>query len=235
VPDEISFTPLTRGPTRGLALRSMDAVSVARPEALGGRRWTTPQAPDLLSLVTCGVDRSPGVMGLKEPGHGETSDGSNLDALADESAHTESIPGVTQRRTNDVASAAGQSMSPSGGGDNPRVPLPVRSASALLLLYQGSVTGGRDQVDRSGAGIMIRWEYAHLSAGFDGVTQQWSVTMRVPGREMEKRSVTGVGWISQILNELGHEGWELISRDATGTSGNDFVTGWQFILKRPGG
>jgi len=46
--------------------------------------------------------------------------------------------------------------------------------------------------------------------------------------------VTGVGWISQILNEIGHDGWELISRDATGTSGNDFVTGWQFILKRPG-
>jgi hypothetical protein len=102
-----------------------------------------------------------------------------------------------------------------------------------LLLYGATVNGGRHEEDESGAVVMTRWEYAHLSAGFDGVTQQWTVTMRVPGREMEKRLVTGVGWISQILNELGHDGWELISRDATGTSGNDFVTGWQFILKRP--
>jgi hypothetical protein len=77
------------------------------------------------------------------------------------------------------------------------------------------------------------WEYAHVSAGFDGGTQKWTVTMRVPGRDMEKRSAAGVGWISEILNELGHEGWEMITRDATGTSGNDFVTGWQFIFKRP--
>lgn len=80
---------------------------------------------------------------------------------------------------------------------------------------------------------MRRWEYAHISAGFDGVTQQWTITLRIPSREIEKRLARGVGWISDILNELGSDEWELVSRVSTGTSGNDFVTGWQFILKRP--
>jgi hypothetical protein len=104
-----------------------------------------------------------------------------------------------------------------------------------LLLYRSSISATEHRHAEGGGSTMIRWEYAHLSAGFDGVTQQWTVTMRVPGRDIEKRLVTGVGWISQILNELGHEGWEMVSRDATGTSGKDFVTGWQFILKRPAG
>jgi hypothetical protein len=104
-----------------------------------------------------------------------------------------------------------------------------------MLLYGSSVSDSGRRQDETGGKTMIRWEYAHLSAGFDGATQQWTVTMRVPGRDIEKRLVTGVGWISQILNELGHDGWEMVSRDATGTSGNDFVTGWQFILKRPAG
>jgi hypothetical protein len=143
---------------------------------------------------------------------------------------------ITPCVADEIVGAAAPSMpTPSGPVQGPEPPPTRSAATALLLLYGASVNGGHETLDRSGAGIMIRWEYAHLSAGFDGVTQQWTVTMRVPGRDMEKRSVTGVGWISQILNELGHEGWELISRDATGTSGNDFVTGWQFILKRPTG
>jgi len=77
------------------------------------------------------------------------------------------------------------------------------------------------------------WEYAHLSAGFDGPSQVWTLTLRVPGRETERRTATGIGWISEILNELGKDGWELVSRVSTGTGGNAFVTGWQFILKRP--
>jgi hypothetical protein len=80
---------------------------------------------------------------------------------------------------------------------------------------------------------MTRWQYAHVSAGFDGAAQQWTITLRIPSRAIEKRLARGVGWISDILNELGCEGWELVSRVSTGTSGNDFVTGWQFILKRP--
>lgn len=79
----------------------------------------------------------------------------------------------------------------------------------------------------------MKWEYAHLAAGFDGVTQQWALTLRIPGRAVEKRTATGVNWISQILNELGSDGWELIDRVATSTGGNAFVAGWQFILKRP--
>jgi len=77
------------------------------------------------------------------------------------------------------------------------------------------------------------WEYAHLSAGFDGPSQQWTLVLRVPGREIEKSVATGIGWISDVLNELGKDGWELVSRVATGTGGNTFVTGWQFIFKRP--
>jgi len=77
------------------------------------------------------------------------------------------------------------------------------------------------------------WEYAHVSAGFDGPSQVWTLTVRVPGFEPERRSATGIGWISEILNELGKDEWELVSRVATGTGGNSFVTGWQFILKRP--
>ena len=80
---------------------------------------------------------------------------------------------------------------------------------------------------------MTRWEYAHLSAGFDGLTRQWTLTLRVPGHEIEQRTARGIGWISDMLNELGHDGWELVNRVATGTGGNDFVTGWQFIFKRP--
>lgn len=80
---------------------------------------------------------------------------------------------------------------------------------------------------------MTRWEYAHVSAGFDGVAQQWTLKVPVPGREIEKRQTSGIGWISDILNELRQGGWELINRVATGTGGNDFVTGWQFIFKRP--
>ncbi len=80
---------------------------------------------------------------------------------------------------------------------------------------------------------MIPWEYAHVSAGFDGNSQLWALTMRVPGHELEKRTAGGVAWISEILNELGKDGWELVDRVATGTGGNAYVTGWQFILKRP--
>jgi hypothetical protein len=85
-------------------------------------------------------------------------------------------------------------------------------------------------------GLVTRWEAAHLSARFDGLTQQWTLTVRVPGREIEKRSAaSGVDWISDILNELGQEGWELVDRVATSTGGDAFVTGWQFIFKRPAG
>ena len=80
---------------------------------------------------------------------------------------------------------------------------------------------------------MTRWEYAHLSAGFDGLSQQWTLTLRLPGRDVEKRSASGVDWIGAILNELGQSGWELIDRTATSTGGNAFVAGWQFIFKRP--
>ncbi len=79
----------------------------------------------------------------------------------------------------------------------------------------------------------MRWEYAHVSAGFDGVTQKWALTLRIPGHDLEKRSAGGVGWIYDILNELGREGWEMIDRVATSTGGNTFVAGWQFIFKRP--
>jgi hypothetical protein len=79
----------------------------------------------------------------------------------------------------------------------------------------------------------MRWEYAHLAAGFDAVTQQWALTLRVPGRDTEKRSARGVNWISEILNELGKDGWEMIDRTATSTGGSTFVAGWQFIFKRP--
>jgi hypothetical protein len=74
-----------------------------------------------------------------------------------------------------------------------------------------------------------------VSAGFDGSTRQWALTIRVPGHEIEQRPASGIGWISDILNELGQDGWELVNRVATGTGGNDFVTGWQFIFKRPAG
>ena len=80
---------------------------------------------------------------------------------------------------------------------------------------------------------MTRWEYAHISAGFDGVTQVWALTLRIPGRDIEKRVASGIDWISGILNELGRDGWELVDRAATSTGGNAFVAGWQFLLKRP--
>jgi len=80
---------------------------------------------------------------------------------------------------------------------------------------------------------VTRWEYAHLAAGFDGGTQLWALTLRVPGREIERRSCSGIAWISEILNELGGQGWELVDRVATSTGGNAFVAGWQFIFKRP--
>ena len=79
---------------------------------------------------------------------------------------------------------------------------------------------------------MTRWEYAHLSAGFDGLSQQWTLTLRIPGRAVEKSSATGIGWINDTLNELGRDGWELVDRTATSTGGNTFVAGWQFIFKR---
>jgi hypothetical protein len=82
---------------------------------------------------------------------------------------------------------------------------------------------------------VTRWEYAHLSAGFDGGTQQWTLTVRVPGRDIERRFARGIEWISDILNELGQEGWELIDRVATSSGGNAFVAGWQFTFKRPAG
>jgi hypothetical protein len=80
---------------------------------------------------------------------------------------------------------------------------------------------------------MIRWEYAHLSAGFDAVSQKWTLTLRLPGLEAEKRTASGIGWVSAILNELGQKGWELIDRTATSTGGSAYVAGWQFIFKRP--
>ena len=80
---------------------------------------------------------------------------------------------------------------------------------------------------------MTRWEYAHLSAGFDGVSQLWTLTLRLPGLAVEKRTAGGIGWVSDILNELGRVGWELIDRTATSTGGNAYVAGWQFIFKRP--
>ncbi len=80
---------------------------------------------------------------------------------------------------------------------------------------------------------MTRWEYAHLSAGFDGQSQEWTLTLRVPTRNVEQRSAKGIAWIFDILNELGRQGWELVDRTATSTGGNAFVAGWQFIFKRP--
>src|ERR1700729_3530739 len=80
---------------------------------------------------------------------------------------------------------------------------------------------------------MSRWEYAHLSAGFDGLSQEWTLTLRVPTRNVEQRSAKGIAWIFDILNELGRQGWELVDRTATSTGGNAFVAGWQFIFKRP--
>jgi len=77
------------------------------------------------------------------------------------------------------------------------------------------------------------WEYAHLTAGFDVASQQWTLTLRLPGRDIERTVVTGIMWVSDVLNDLGKDGWELVDRSATGTGGNAFVTGWQFILKRP--
>ena len=59
------------------------------------------------------------------------------------------------------------------------------------------------------------------------------LTLRVPGHDIEKRSASGIGWISDILNQLGRDGWELIDRAATSTGGSAFVAGWQFIFKRP--
>jgi hypothetical protein len=78
-----------------------------------------------------------------------------------------------------------------------------------------------------------RWEYAHLSAGFDGLSQLWTLTLRLPGLDVEKRTASGIGWVSDMLNELGRGGWELIDRTATSTGGNAYVAGWQFIFKRP--
>lgn len=80
---------------------------------------------------------------------------------------------------------------------------------------------------------MTRWEYAHLTAQFDGVAQVWTLTLRLPRRDTERRTATGTAWISEVLNDLGKDGWELVDRSATGTGGNAYVTGWQFILKRP--
>ena len=80
---------------------------------------------------------------------------------------------------------------------------------------------------------MTRWEYAHLIAQFDGVTQQWTLTLRLPRRDTERRTATGTSWIGDVLNDLGKDGWELVDRSATGTGGNAYVTGWHFILKRP--
>ena len=80
---------------------------------------------------------------------------------------------------------------------------------------------------------VTRWEYAHLSAGFDGDSQRWTLVVRVPGCAVERRSARGIEWVYDVLNELGRDGWELVDRVATSTGGNAFVAGWQFIFKRP--
>jgi hypothetical protein len=38
----------------------------------------------------------------------------------------------------------------------------------------------------------------------EGTTRgAWVMTLRIPGRDAEKRTSSGVNWISEVLNELG--------------------------------
>ena len=153
---------------------------------MSGLGCTRGQAPHKPASALGGVDDQRGIAPSRGWIPGETSGPWHPSDVPDETVDGGPHRDLTPRGAHEIVGAAAASMpTPTGPVQGPAPPPTRSAATALLLLYGASVTGGRDALERSGAGIMIRWEYAHLSAGFDGVTQQWTVTMRVPGREIE--------------------------------------------------
>jgi hypothetical protein len=74
------------------------------------------------------------------------------------------------------------------------------------------------------------WQYALVDAAYNETA--WQVSIHHDGAPADRRSYQGGGWIMDVLNELGRDGWELAERSATGTGGHPNVNAWQLIFKR---
>ncbi len=72
---------------------------------------------------------------------------------------------------------------------------------------------------------MPTWEYASVITANDAETQRAGVSVKLPGGRLERQQ----GDISQVLNELGKDGWELVSYHSSGAGTWGFE---QFWLKR---
>jgi hypothetical protein len=82
---------------------------------------------------------------------------------------------------------------------------------------------------------MKRWEYLevfvrqHLWRDSAG---RWGHLPDVPSmKDAQGRSTQGFPSMAQVLNDLGDDGWEVVSF-AAAPDGNSY---WQFLLKRPKG
>ena len=82
---------------------------------------------------------------------------------------------------------------------------------------------------------MPKWEYATVSRYYRQ-TLDYSIWVRLPGVEAEQIISKDAERSSEILNDLGAQGWELVDRSATrslaGGDGESSVVGWLWTLKR---
>jgi hypothetical protein len=70
------------------------------------------------------------------------------------------------------------------------------------------------------------WEYASVITANDAESQKAGVSVKLPGGQSERQQ----GDTSSVLNQLGAEGWELVSYHSSGAGTWGFE---QFWLKRP--
>ena len=72
---------------------------------------------------------------------------------------------------------------------------------------------------------MTSWEYASVITANDAETQRAGVSVKLPVGELERQQ----GDTIAVLNQLGSEGWELVSYHSSGAGTWGFE---QFWLKR---
>ena len=72
---------------------------------------------------------------------------------------------------------------------------------------------------------MTTWEYASVITANDAQTARAGVSVKLPGGQLERQQ----GDTSTVLNELGGDGWELVSYHSSGAGTWGFE---QFWLKR---